>query len=68
MSKLHGFQRIEKDEIETIYITHLPTHIKPVLLIGKGNVFQKVASFNNEKCAEVFCKMLDKWLGTGGME
>lgn len=66
MSELHGFQRIEKDETETIYITHWHRHKKPVLLIGKGNNYHKIASFDSEEDAEAFCKMLEKWLGTGG--
>ncbi len=62
MSELHGFRRGD----ENIYITHLPTHKKPVLLIRNGYVYQKIASFDSEEYAEGFCKMLEKWLGTGG--
>lgn len=64
MSELHGFRR--GDEI--IHITHLPTHKKPVLIIGNKYACQKIASFDREEDAEGFCKMLEKWLGTGGKE
>ena len=57
MSKLGGFKR--DDEI--IGITHLPSHKKPVLLIGNGLCSQKIASFDSEEAAEKFCKMLTKW-------
>lgn len=59
MSELHGFRLGE----ETIHITHLPRHKKPVLLIGNGYCSQKIASFDSEECAKGFCKLLDKWLG-----
>ena len=59
MSDLHSFRREE----ETIHITHLPNHKKPVLLIGNGYCSQKIASFDSEECAKGFCEMLDKWLG-----
>lgn len=59
MSKLHGFRRGE----ETIHITHLPDHKKPVLLIGNGGRYRKIASFDSEEYAEGFCKLLEKWLG-----
>ncbi len=58
MSELHGFRRGE----ETIHITHLSSHKKPVLLIGNGYCFRKIASFDSEEVAEGFCKLLDKWL------
>ena len=58
MSKLHGFRRGE----ETIHITYLSSHKKPVLLIGNEYRFRKIASFDNEEAAEGFCKLLDKWL------
>lgn len=58
MSELHGFRHGE----ETIHITHLQNHKKPVLLIGNRYCLQKIASFDNEECAEEFCEMLDKWL------
>jgi hypothetical protein len=58
MSDLHGFRRGD----ETIHITHLQNHKKPVLLIGNGYYSQKIASFDSEECAEGFCEMLDKWL------
>lgn len=64
MSELHGFRR--GDEI--IHITHLPAHKKPVLLIGNGYAYKKIASFDSEEYAEGFCKMLEKWLGTGGQD
>lgn len=59
MSELHGFRRGD----ETIHITHLPKYKKPVLLIGNGLCYQKIASFDSEEYAEGFCKMLEKWLG-----
>ncbi len=59
MSELHGFRRGE----ETIHITHLPNHKKPVLLVGNGACSQKIASFDSEEYAEGFCKLLEKWLG-----
>lgn len=62
MAKLHGFRRGD----ETIHITHLPTHKKPVLLIGNGYCSQKIASFDSEESAEGFCEMLSKWLGLDG--
>lgn len=58
MSKLHGFRRGE----EIIHITHLPNYKKPVLLVGNGLCAQKIASFDSEEMAEVFCKLLNKWL------
>ena len=64
MSDLHGFRRGE----ETIHITHLQNHKKPVLLIGNGYCSQKIASFDSEECAKGFCEMLDKWLGTESEE
>ncbi len=64
MAELHGFRRGE----EIIYITHLPNHKKPVLLIGNGYCSQKIASFDREEYAEGFCKMLEEWFGTGGKE
>ncbi len=58
MSELHGFRRGE----ESIHITHLQNHKKPVLIIGNGLCFQKIASFDSEEYAKGFCEMLDKWL------
>lgn len=58
MSDLHGFRRGE----EKIQITHLPSHKRPVLLVGYGNCLQKIASFDSEEMAEGFCKLLDGWL------
>ena len=58
MSELHGFRRGE----ERIHITHLPTHKKPVLLVGNSFRLQKIASFDSEECAKGFCEMLDEWL------
>lgn len=48
---------------EYVGITHLPGYKKPVLAIGNQNVIRKVASFNSEEDAEVFCLLLNKWLG-----
>ena len=48
---------------EHIYITHLPGYKKPVLAVGNGCVIRKIASFNSEEDAEVFCLMLGRWLG-----
>lgn len=46
-----------------IYVTHLPTHKKPILAIGNGNAMQKIASFDSEEYAGSFYKMLCEWLG-----
>ena len=62
MSKLGGIQRGD----EHIYVTHLPTHKKPVLCLGNGCVIQKIASFDSEEYAEEFCKLLLKWFGLEG--
>ena len=59
MSELGGIQRGN----EHIYVTHLPTHKKPVLCLGNGCVMQKIASFDSEECAEGFYKILLKWFG-----
>lgn len=33
---------------------HMPARKKPCLAVKEGNVFTKVASFNNEESAELF--------------
>ena len=62
MSKLGGFRRNE----EIICITHLPDRKKPVLLIGNEYCVQKIATFDSEKSAEGFLKMLKVWLNVKG--
>lgn len=59
MSKLGGIRRGD----EYIYVTHLPTHKKPVLCLGNGCVIQKIASFDSEEYAEGFYGLLLKWFG-----
>ena len=53
------FKRDEDGEM--IYFTYLPDLKKPVLAIGNKNVIHKVASFDNEECAEQFCRLLKRW-------
>lgn len=62
MSELGGIQRGN----EHIYVTHLPTHKKPVLCLGNGCVIQKIASFDSEEYAEGFYRLLLKWFGLEG--
>lgn len=59
MSNLGGISRGD----EHIYVKHLPGHKRPVLCIGNGCVIKKLASFDNDECAESFYKLLLKWVG-----
>ena len=59
MSKFSGFRCGE----DAIHVTHLPDRKKPVLLIGNGMCYRKIASFDSEEYAEIFCRLLEKWLG-----
>ena len=54
-----GFRRGD----ESIHITHIVGHKKPILGIKKGNVIKKIASFNSDECAEEFHDLLEKWFG-----
>ena len=47
---------------EKIYIGKLPGLKKPALALGGKYVISKVASFDNEACAEDFYNMLSRWL------
>ena len=51
---------------EHIQVANIPKHKKPVLMIGNGMVMQKIGSFDSEEDAEVFCAILNKWLGIDG--
>lgn len=46
-------------EKRRLAIWHLQTHKKPCLMILEGNKAVKVASFNNEESADLFCEVVN---------
>lgn len=46
---------------ESIHIMYIPRNKKPILGIGNGNTIEKVASFNDDECAEKFHDLLCRW-------
>lgn len=53
---------------EVLGVTNLPRYKKPVLYVGNGYAFRKIASFNSKEDAEEFCEMLNRWFGFEGGE
>lgn len=46
---------------ESIHIIHIADYKKPILGIRNGNTIRKVASFNDDECAEEFHNLLCRW-------
>ena len=54
---MDGFRRGD----ESIHIIYIDGYKKPILGIGNGNTIKKVASFNDDECAEEFHNLLCRW-------
>lgn len=58
--KMIGYSNTEKDI--AIGVDYMPERKKPCLVMKEGNIYTKLASFNNETAARVFMDVLAKIL------